>query len=324
MLEKYLIIQDLERKALDQLDQYRLQVKSSNLDLQKDGEIQIFRWRDVEKLISAGAISRNMSIARSGFRKTSGEHCAFFGNTSWEEDWELDYYDESFIRCDLNQLSMWGDIEDHWNPQRAALSPAQTELILFKEFCYQFDPSFRQSSPEEHLRVYTSVAWAWADSIDQWNGRPWAERNFPAPPHSCEANLTVEDKFVYKGMRSLLDSRYYRYQYRCQKYRALFRALPKLLFSRPIWRTCMRNLRNDTISETVEVASKAVLKSKKKTGPIELEFYRISPREVICTHYLNIDRTMAQDQEFILVEGDIAELDYSISENSVFERWSWD
>jgi hypothetical protein len=140
MLEKYLIIHDREKKVLDQLDQYRLQVKSSK-DLQKDGEIQIFRWRDVEKLISTGVIPRNMSIERSSFRKTSGEHCAFFGNT-WEEDWEVEYH-ESFIRCHLEQLSMWRDIEDHWNPQRAALSPAQTELIQFKEFCYQFDPSFR-------------------------------------------------------------------------------------------------------------------------------------------------------------------------------------
>jgi hypothetical protein len=324
MLEKYLIIQDREKKALEQLDQYRLLVKSSK-DLQKDGEIQIFRWRDVEKLISAGVISRNMSIDRSGFRKTSGEHCAFFGNTSWEEKWEVEYYEPFNIRCNLDQFSMWGDIEDHWNPQRTALSPVQTDLIRFKEFCYQFDPSFRQSStPEEHLRVYTSVAWAWAANLKQWNGRPWAERNFPTPPHSCEANLTVEDKFVYKCMRSLLDSRYYRYQCQCRKYRALFRALPKILFSRPIWRTCMRDLHNATISEAVEVASRAVLKSKKKTRPVELEFHRIRPREVNCTRYSNIDRTLAQDQEFILVEGDIAELDNSISENSVFGGSWWD
>lgn len=110
----------------------------------------------MEKLISTGVISRNTPIERSDFRKTSGEHCAFFGNT-WEEDWEVEYHEE--IRCDLKQLSMWGDIEDHWNPRRAALSPAQTDLIQFKEFCYQFDPSFRQNStPEEHLKVYTPVA----------------------------------------------------------------------------------------------------------------------------------------------------------------------
>src|SRR5271156_2883451 len=103
---------------------------------------------------------------------------------------------------------MWGDIEDHWNPRRAALSPAQTDLIQFKEFCYQFDASFRpNSTPEEDLKVYTSVAWAWASSIDAWQARPWAEYNFPRPPHSSEANLTVEDKFVSKAIRSLLDSR---------------------------------------------------------------------------------------------------------------------
>lgn len=82
--------------------------------------------------------------------------------------------------------------------------------------------------------------------------------------------------------------------------------------------TCVVDLRNATISEAVEVASKAVLKSEEKTGPVELKFHRISPREVNCTRYPSIDRTWAHDQEFILVEGDIAELDYSISENSVF------
>ena len=79
----------------------------------------------------------------------------------------------------------------------------------------------------------------------------------------------------------------------------------------------MHNLRNATISEAVGVASKAVLKSKKKTGPVELEFHRTSPREVKCFRDI-VDQAWAQDLEFILVEGEIAELDYSIPNNRVF------
>jgi hypothetical protein len=97
------------------------------------------------------------------------------------------------------------------------------DLILFREFRYQFDPSWTSDATLD--RDYRNIGSPWMKST-LWDYRPWRKSNFPSLPRSLETRNVVE----WRNRRSWSEFR--DFQHKCADIRKALKRDPEIL-SRP-------------------------------------------------------------------------------------------
>src|SRR5277367_997573 len=300
VLQRNFVISAEGQQVLDRLETYSLEMKGSGDQetVEPVQENRIFRWSDVKQHMSTGLLTWNMSQSEMLHRLqyVSGEQCGYFETIP----------DHIFRNRWLLQRSiLWEDVIAHWNPQRQTLSPARTDMLLFNEFCYQFDRSFRYATtPEEDLKRYVLVARYWTS---RWNNRPWGKRKFPLPPHSTDSKYMVSEG-CSEGIMALQDRAYDRWQTRCCKIRSLFRLFPKILCCPVAWEECVERYWRSY--KAWERAREEAEKWKDDVRFVELKFTRrsVDDRDIVIWRGDLWDTTFANETpdrntDIILVEG---------------------
>ena len=203
-----------------------------------------YLWTDIQKLIEDGLIERkpqetSLSDENSSFH---GEDYGSYHPPNQKDDDET-FWPEEFwwvqSCCDANVDS----------PKRNTL-PYITEIRLFREFRYRFDPRWSpEKSAEDNLREYIHFARPWARK-SCWMERPWRIKNFPQQPRT---------RFMFPNCTTLAerlnDHNFQYYQFLSAKIRALLKAFPDILRSPSVWRQCMINqMRDISIKEAVKIA----------------------------------------------------------------------
>ena len=179
--------------------------------------------------------------------------------------------------------------------------PHITEALLFREFRYRFDPTWRpEESLNKHLRDYLHVARHWAKSA-YWTERPWRISNYPKSPRSSFLTTTLEERINDPTFKS--------WQFHSAKLRALLKAFPDILRSPRTWCRCMTNeMRDSPIKEAVEIALRAKkhwiesilddfeYEIRSRDGDLDVEFVRRG-RNLRFSDRINDDMRVTRDGE---------------------------
>lgn len=188
------------------------------------------------------------------------EECSEFGYTLLNFPW--------IDRDDLLRRVLWADAVNHWYcDDSVPLDAIQIELILFKEFRYQFNPSWPATKTfEDDVQEYANYARYWA-TYALWPHRPWRLRNFPVPPRS-----TISNPYTNESEAAEDQYDYDTYQFRCSRLRAIIKAFPEILRAPSTWRRCVINKKGQmSITEAAMLASQAALTWMAMDGPFEFE-----------------------------------------------------
>ena len=149
-----------------------------------------------------------------------------------------------------------------------ATKPFVTEILLFEEFRYRFEPGWRpQYGWEAMLAEYINFAQYWARS-SYWPERPWSIKNFPQQPQS----FSIFPKFTTLQER-LNDPSIVQYRFHSAKLRTLLKAFPDILRCPRVWRKCMT-------ADTLDISISQAIRAKKiwKKPPLENFEFEISKR----------------------------------------------
>jgi hypothetical protein len=301
LLERNFDVSTKGKEVPDGLETYSLEMKNSG-DLATDQQPQekrIFRWCDVKEHISPGLLTWDMSEMLHRFQHISGEECAYFGNIP------VHIFRNRWL---LQRLILWEDANDHWNPQRQKLSPARRDMILFNEFIYQFDRSFRYATTtEEDFKRYVLVARYWARP-GPWEERPWGKRKFPLPPHSTDSEFMVSEGRS-EGRMALQTRAYWLYQRRCEMIRTFFRLFPKILCCPSTWEKYVERYWPGWVPyKAMVLAEKAARRWRDDMTPVRLQFTAsfTNARDIWCTALDRRTRrnlTHDRNNDVILVDG---------------------
>lgn len=208
----------------------------------------IFRWSDVEELVLNHVLTLDpieLRISRLYGRWVSPEE---FSNFDCEGDYRLTLSHRKELLLDY----IWRESRYRWGHDR--FHAIDVELILFKEFRYQFDSSWPPTRTEqEDIKVYSSFARYWATTHATWQDRPWRLQNFPLPPRCSISNPHADEHDLREDEFDLAE-----YQNRCSKLRAVIKAFPDILRSPKVWHQCVTSKRNrKSIAEVVGMALSA-------------------------------------------------------------------
>ena len=186
-LRKYF---DLSSNSKSKLQHSKETFKSLQQVFEKPYASGIFRWSDVEEFVLNGTLTLNLAELRASEicgRWLNPEERSEFGNLGGKI---VDLSSRQGLFLDI----LWWDSVFHWRRNRSdKFTAINIELILFKEFRYQFDSSWAPTTTEEEdLKVYSSFARYWATTQLIWQDRPWRVQNFPLPPHCSISNPHVD------------------------------------------------------------------------------------------------------------------------------------
>jgi hypothetical protein len=219
--------------------------------IQKPRRQAIFRWSDVEELIRDGSLTLNPIEFHDnklyGRRLSSEEYSIFSADGGDLVTWS--HREELFIG------HLWWDSVIHWAHELCYRFHAiDVELILFKEFRYQFDSSWPPTrNKEDDIKVYSSFARYWATTQLVWKERPWRLQNFPLPPRCSISNPYTDEDDLREDEFDLAE-----YQHQCSKFRAIIKAFPDVLRSPKTWIRCLsRRRKRKSISEVIQIALSA-------------------------------------------------------------------
>lgn len=231
-----------------------------------NGKFYVYQWKDIENLISLGLMKKKHDPDSNIFilsqRCLSPEECSEFSDTSGDRDIPWSHRDS------LRREILWSESLRRWEiSDKQNVRPILIEITLFKQFRYEFDPSFRPPrTHDEDIRQYAITARYWAGPLN-WPYRPWRLQNFPLPPRCSVSNPYANE---YDAAEDQLD--YETYQFRCRRLRAVIKAFPNILSSPGTWHRCFLSKRGKLpISDAVKIASSRALSFREIGNPLEFE-----------------------------------------------------
>ena len=211
---------------------------------------RIFRLRDIVRLASERKW-RPMGNSDNFYQRVV-ERCGLFEYsrpilTAWiRHDIEI-YADEYTPSTQCEQcaelysrmvLLNFVGLVPAWGPHYTLPPNENWDEVLFNHFRFQFDPTWREDTPDILHEVYSSCVGYWANKY-LWERRPWGPYNFPLPPvwgwayENCElgtepAGKTQQDLESYRKL--------------CSRLRAGFKAFPNILKSPTMWTSQKLNM----------------------------------------------------------------------------------
>jgi hypothetical protein len=190
----------------------------------------LYRWRDIQRLIAQQHIAEKQEGdgGSQGQRTYVGEEYGYFCAPDEKAASER-YWPHTLL---------WGRACARWDPQltpedRGRLRPCFSDMILFREFRYRFDPTWSPRSPNRTVQMeldeYFQYARCWTDA-SLWNERPWRLCNFPHQPR-C---LTTTPSSSCSDWRQCMNELTF-YQTQCAQIRAVLKSFPSILSMPNYW-----------------------------------------------------------------------------------------
>ena len=228
----------------------------------------LFLWADIQELIVKQYIVEKQDPNPGSWEQGpcyTGEEYGYFCAPNEKAVREPCHWPHTFI---------WGRACARWDlrlspERRLTLSPCMVDMLLFREFRYQFDRSWSpKRSLQTELDEYSQSARFWIDS-SHWEMRPWRLCNFPHPPQCVITTPSTSESKLSKSWQHFTS-----YQTQCAKIRAVLKTFPLILRSPEGWGRCMSATES---KDEMRVLSSTDLSWKESDHPpIEFLLFRLN------------------------------------------------
>jgi hypothetical protein len=200
----------------------------------EDGDVDnqgpLVHWGDILELMKLDCIKK--------IPDPQGTRRFFLGGRNGE-DFGV-YNEASRAYMDWTHTLPWYQACLRWDPdlqgeERDNMSPSMSEMVLFREFRYRFDPCWSpKENKEAELIEYFRIAKAW---FPYWYERPWRPNNFPVQPESEFAKGHLDSDYSVSNCWRDLKS----YRTHCAKLREIFKRCPQAFLCPEMWTSWIKN-----------------------------------------------------------------------------------